>query len=302
MKLARRFAGALALWLVAGAAMAGPVVKLDPAVQKRLGVATQPLSAAHRTAQAAAFARVLDPVPLATLDSDIAAAASALSASQAEAVRARRLNAADQTVSARAAEAAAAQARADAAKLNLLRRRVGLEWGPALARLSDAQRARLIAEIAAGRAALVRIDSAGGLASTRGAATLDLGQGQVAQAAILGPTRSSDPRLQSTGLLALVRGPAALRLGAGTVVPAKLATGAQASGVVIPRSALMRTGGATFAYVRSGAGVFERRQVIAPVADADGLFVATGFRPGEAVVTAGAAKIFAAEAGPAKGD
>jgi hypothetical protein len=42
--------------------------------------------------------------------------------------------------------------------------------------------------------------------------------------------------------------------------------------------------------------------VIGPIAAPDGLFVATGFKPGEAVVTAGAAKIFAAEAGPAKGD
>jgi hypothetical protein len=107
--------GALALWLVAGAAAAGPVVKLDPAVQKRLGVATQPLSAAQRAAKAQGFARVLDPVPLATLDSDIATAASALVASQAEAARARRLNADDQTVSRRAVDAAAAQARADAA-------------------------------------------------------------------------------------------------------------------------------------------------------------------------------------------
>jgi hypothetical protein len=184
----------------------------------------------------------------------------------------------------------------------LLRNRLGLEWSPALLRLSDAQRSRLVADIAAGRAALVRIDSTSGLAPTRGTAVIDLGQGRVAEAVILGPTRSGDPRLQSTGLLALVRGPLALQLGTGTVAPAQLAEGAQASGVVIPRSALMRTGGETFAYVRSGAGGFERRQVIGPVADPEGLFVATGFKPGEAVVTAGAAKIFAAEAGPAKGD
>jgi hypothetical protein len=240
------------------------------------------------------FARALDPVPLAQLDSEIAGAVAVLVASQAEANRTRALNAADQTVSKQAAEAAAAQARGDAAKLQLLRRRVGLEWSPALAKFSDARRGKLVADIAAGHAALVRIDAASGLAQFSGSATIALSSGPV-HAAILGPTRVGDPRLQATGLLALVSGPAAVQLGTGTVASATVSHGADAAGVVIPRTALLRTAGQTFVFIRRDATGFERRVVPAGSSDPDGLFVTNGFRPGEPVVVAGASQLFAAQ-------
>jgi hypothetical protein len=298
-----RAAAVLAAVLMAGPAFAqGKLVKVDGATQKRLGLETAPLVAAERSATSHGFARVVDPVPLATLDSDISTAAAALAASQAEASRARALASADATVSRKVAEAAAAQARADAAKLSLLRRRVGLEWGPAFAQMSDARRGRLVADIAAGRASLVRIDSAAGTPQTRGSAAIDLGGGQIAHAAVLGPARTSDPRLQTTGLIGLVTGPMALRLGAGTVAPATLAVGAAAEGVIIPRVALLRTGGQTFAYVRRDGSTFERRAIEGGVTDPQGLFAPTGFQPGAAVVVKGAAQLFAAESTPAKED
>jgi hypothetical protein len=289
-----------ATWAVMAApqAYAAPV-KLDVATQRRLGVQTAPLAAARHTAAAAGFARALDAGPLAALEADIAAAAAASQASQAEAARTRKLAAADATVSRKAAETAAAQARADAARLALLRRRVGLEWGPALAALSDARRDQLVSDVAAGRSALVRIDVAGGAPVEHGAATLDLGPRGFAQATILGPARVGDPRLQSTGLLAVVNGPAALWLATGSVVPAALASGGAHSGVIVPREALLRSGGQTFAYVRKDAQAFERRPVTGGTPVPAGLFAPTGFRPGEPVVVSGAAKLFAAEQAPA---
>jgi hypothetical protein len=286
----------LALAVAGPAPAAAPILlKLDAPTQTRLGVVTTPLVATRKTASVSGFARALDPVPLATLDADIGTAVAALSASQAEAARTRSLNAEDQTVSKRAADAAAAQARADAAKLTLLRRRLGLEWGPSIQALSDARRGRLIADIAAGRAALVRIDASSGLSQLRGVARIDLGPAGAARAVILGPARAGDPRLQSTGLLALVTGPQALRMGSGTVAPATLAAEAEAVGVIVPRVALLRTGGQTFAYVRRNAVTFERRPVVGGLSDPAGLFVAGGFRPGEPVVVKGAAQLFAAE-------
>jgi hypothetical protein len=298
----RRAAWVLALGLLAAAPAraAGGLVKMDAATQARLGVATEPLAAAVRGTQVSGFARALDPGPLAQLESDIAAASAAAAASQAEANRTRALNAADQTVSKQAAEAAAAQARSDAAKLELLRRRVGLEWSPALARWPDSRRSRLVADIAAGRAALVRIDSAYGLAQARGVVSLQPASGGEVRAEILGPTRTGDPRLQSTGLLTLVTGPRAVEFGAGTVAPATLTSGASVRGVVIPRAALLRGGGRTFVYLRRDAVEFEMREVPAALSDPGGLFVTAGFSPGEAVVTKGAQQLFAAQSGPAK--
>jgi hypothetical protein len=156
-----------------------------------------------------------------------------------------------------------------------------------------------VADIAAGRAALVRIDSATGLAQAHGSAEIDLGAGGRAQAMILGPSRVGDPRLQSTGVLALVRGAAALQFGTGTVAPARIAQAA-GSGVLIPRAALLRSGGRTFVYIRRDASDFERRTVPAGLSDPDGLFVTSGFRSGEAVVTAGAAQLYAAQTSPAE--
>jgi hypothetical protein len=278
------------------------VLKMDAATQTRLGVTTAPLQAARRSASVTGFARALDPGPLAQLDSDIAAALATSEASHAEAARTRDLNAADQTVSKQAAEAAASQARQDAAKLALLRKRVGLEWSPALAALSDARRGKLVADIAAGRASLVRIDSAQGLSQMRGSAEIDLGAGGRVRAAILGPSRTGDPRLQSTGLLALVTGAQAMQLGAGTVAPATLVAGGGGEGVLIPRAALLRTAGHTVVYVRKDATDFEQRLVPAGLSDPEGLFVTAGFRAGEAVVTAGAAELFAAQSKPAGKD
>lgn len=297
-------AWALSLALLAAPAMAATegLLKMDAATQARLGVVTVPLKAARRGVTLSGFARALDAGPLAQLDSDIATASAARNASQAEAVRTRHLSDADHTVSDQAAEAAESQARQDAAKLQLLRRRVGLEWSPVLAALSDARRGRLVADLAAGRAALVRIDSAQGLSMARGAVDIDLGPGGHVHAAILGPARVGDPRLQATGVLALVTGPAALQFGFGTVAPATVEAGAAANGVILPRAALMRGGGRTFVYIRRDATDFERRAVGPTAPDPQGLFAATGFRPGEQVVTTGAAQLFAAQSAPAAKD
>jgi hypothetical protein len=293
----------LGLALTTSAAAATNVaLKMDPQTQQRLGVVTAPLTAVRRTSNISGFARSLDAGPLALLDSDISAAAAALMASQAEASRTRDLHAADQTVSQKVAQAAAAQARADAAKLQMLRRRLGLEWGPSLAALSDTRRGQLIADIAAGHASLVRIDAPGGLGQFRGAASIDLGAAGMAKAEILGPARVGDPRLMSTGLLALVRGPHALQFAFGAVAPARAAAGAEMVGVIIPRTALLRTAGQTFAYVRRDSASFERRAVVGGATDPAGLFVTSGFKPGDQVVTKGAAQLFAAETPAAKAD
>lgn len=290
----------LALAMTAPAAAANVSLKIDAATQQRLGIITAPLAAVRRASNVSGFARALDAGPLALLDSDIAAAGGALAASQAEAVRTRDLHAADQTVSQKVAQAAAAQARADAAKLQMLRRRLGLEWGPSIAGLSDSRRGQLIGDIAAGRASLVRIDAPSGLGQLRGSATIDLGAAGLAKADILGPARIGDPRLMSTGLLALVRGPQAMQFAVGATAPARATAGAEMAGVIIPRAALLRTGGQTYAYVRQGGGGFERRAVVGGTPDPAGLFVASGFKAGDQVVTKGASQLFAAETPAAK--
>lgn len=277
----------------AGQAFAG--VELDAATQKRLGLATAPLAAARYAGTVSGFARVLDPVPLATLDSDLLAAQAAARASAAEAARTKALATADATIALKTAQAAQAQASADAAKLALLRRRVGLEWGSAF--MADGFRARLLAELAVGKAALVRIDAPAGAANVR-SVQLELGGGDRPVVTVLGAARTADTRLQSGGLIGVVRGPAAMRLAAGLTAPAVLSGPVATTGILAPRNAVMRAKGRTFIYVRQDLTHFERRDLTGVVAQADGLFAAGGARAGEAVVVSGAAAIFAAENAP----
>jgi hypothetical protein len=285
------------LWgIAAQAAEEVKPVKLPVETQRKLGFRVEPLLAATRVATVAGYAKVLDPGPLAQLDSDIQMAAAAAAASAAEAARAKTLNADDQAVSTKVLQAAQAQARGDAARLTLLRRRVGLEWGEGLARMSDAQRAALVADLAAGRAALVRIDTASGQGQA-GLHAIDIDFGALGRfhGTVLGSARAADPRLMSPGLIARIGGRNASILSSGLSAPVKLTASGPVKGVVAPRAALLRSGGATWVYVRTAEESFQRKPVESGQADPAGLFVATGFKPGEQVVTTGSSALFAAE-------
>jgi hypothetical protein len=289
-------AAAVAVALVCAPARAA--VTLAPDQLRRLGVEVQVLPAQHSSIKVAAFAKVLDNGPLAQLESDLEAADAAAAASQAEAVRARSLYLANSGVSAKDYEAAQAQARSDQSKLALLRLRLGLEWGPGIARLSQARRKALIAALSQGRAALVQLDTPDdeGQAGVR-SAEIDIADKTVT-ATVLGPSRTAESRLQSSGLIALVTGPQAVLFSNGLTQSARLAKPGQGVGVVLPRSAVLRWEGSDWAYVRTGSGGFERRMLASPTPQGDGYFVSQGVQPGEAVATKGVAALFAAERSP----
>jgi hypothetical protein len=271
-------------------------VKLPAETQAKLGLKSEPLKAESSAASLSGFVKVLDPGPLAQLDSDIDAADAAAQASQAEFERSQALNRDGQAVAAKQVEAARAQARADATKLALLRRRVGLEWGDGVARLSGRQRAQLLADIGAGRAALVRIDtpSGEGLAGLK-AVELDLGSLGKVRATVLGTARTGDPHLLSPGLIATARGAGVRSLSIGLSLPVTLTASAPVKGVVAPRAALLRSAGKTWVYVRTGPDTFLRKEVEEARSDPAGLFTRAGLKAGEQVVTQGAAALFAAE-------
>jgi hypothetical protein len=292
-----RSAAGLALAATAGATSAGPILSISPEAQHRLGVATQVLTQQRRQVQVAAFAKVLDPGPLATLESDLDTAIAAADASGKEAARARALSPGNGAMAAKDAEAAISQARQDQIKVGQLRRRVGLEWGPGLARLSDARRQALVLSLSKGRAALVQVDTpdSEGQAGAR-TVEIDIGAGTV-RAPVIGASRTAEARLQSSGLIALVTGPQAILFSVGLTQSARIDQPVAQTGVILPRSALVRFQGLDWAYVRQGPGRFERRQIASPQPEKGGDFVAEGFRPGEEVAVQGVAGLFAAEQG-----
>ncbi len=193
-------------------------------------------------------------------------------------------------MSAKDAEAAISQARQDATKVAFLRRRVGLEWGPGLQRLSDARRQALVQALSRGRAALVQVDTPGsqGQSGAR-SVEIDIGSGSVREG-----------RLQSSGLIAMVTGPQAILFSVGLTQSARIEQASSQMGVLLPRAALIRHLGSDWAYVLTGPGRFERRLAQDPVPEKDGDFVAQGFHAGEVVAVGGVAALFAAEQGGAR--
>ncbi len=269
---------------------------MDAATRKRLGVKTQTMTPVSIAAVSNGFARVLDVGPLAAIDSEIQSAQAAATASAADAARLAGLARNDQSASARSVQVATAQAIADRQRIGLARRRLGLEFGPGLAALPDQARRAMIGDVAAGRAALVRIDLPGA-ARIRHVAVGDPPRA----VRLLGAAAVVDPRLQGQSLLAVWQGPTASQPAAGRLLPAQVDAMTRQSGVIVPRSALLRQNGVMFVYVSNGAGF--ARSIIGdgrPVPD--GWFTVTGVKPGTAVVTAGAGAVLAAEVGAAAGE
>jgi hypothetical protein len=291
-------AAAAALCLVTAGPAPAARVRIDPAAERGLGIATQRLAPADRASEIDAFAKVLDPEPLVQLDSDLATAEAAATASGAEAARAKALHAANGSVAAKDMEAAVAQAGSDALKVAMLRRRVDLEWGPGVAHMAAAARARLVRALVAGAAALVHVDTHNNAGQTGARfVKVDVGDGSI-RGVVLGPARAAEPRLQSSGLIVEVAGPQAILLSVGLTQSAHIEARSPQKGFVIPRAAIIRFRGSDWAYVRSAPGVFERRLLEMPVAEGDGYFVTAGFAAGDEVVTTGAAALFTAEQSP----
>ncbi len=278
--------------------------RVAAADQSRLGVVTRSLAAAAAPPGVTTTARVLDPGPLIQLDGELSAAEASLAAARAEAERTRRLYEEDRTASARALEAADAQAQAQQQRASGARRRLLLEWGEGVAGLSAARRAALLNELARVRAELVRIElPPGAAAPAPGAAVRVQGGpgGAPLEARVLGLLPVADPRLQTRGVLAELTGPQA-SLAVGQMLTAQLPMRtAAASGVVIPRSALLRRDAGVWVYVQTSPETFVRREVSKYQPLAAGWFVPLGFAPGERIVTAGAAALMDVEAAAAGG-
>lgn len=277
------------------------VVEADAETLKRADIRVVPLAAGMPSNIRNGYARALDLSGLAAINADYLSARSAEMASAAELSRQKALFAADKSTSARAVEQAQAQEAADAARAKLACRRASLEYGAGLERLGCSALDGLLRDAAAGRAALVRLDFSGDPPAP-GMRIAITGEGVEAGGRVLGPATSADPQLQTTGALALVEGPAAARLAVGRVFNARMSfSSASASGVLVPRSAILRVDGGLWAYRAGKNGQFERLELIDARATLEGWIVSQGFRPGDKIVVSGAGTLFALEhAAPAE--
>ena len=273
-------------------AATGEGLSIDADTQKRLGIKLVALTMATAPVVEQGYARALDVAALAAIDGDITIARAASAASDAELARLSALAAADQSASTRSVQVARAQAVTDRSRIGQAVQRVGLEFGPGLAALDDPARTRLVADVASGRAALLRIDFPGGPPPT--GALIQVGNGR---AKVLGAAAAADARLQVSGVLAVLRGPLVSEAGAGRLLPASRTTTTTEAGVIVPRSAVLRRHGRLWAYRLTSPGQFMRAEMTDARQTATGWFTAAGLAAGDQIAVAGAGALLAAESG-----
>jgi len=265
-------------------APAGPV-RLDVTGVRRAGVKSAVVERAERRAEAEAFGRVLDPLPLVEMLQARAAAAATTTLSRAEYERVARLHRDDQNASTRDLEAARAALDKATVDLTSASARLTLGWGAA-AEAGDA----VIDGLVAGRLAVVRVDLPAGVVLTVPPTAVTI-RGRAAR--VLGRAPTVDPLVQGDGWLALVDGDPPRP---GAVLTVLVAHEPEPTvGVAVPATALVWVDGRATLYAEPAPGEFERRTLTLGSRIDDGWIVTAGVVPGERVVIAGAARLLSSE-------
>ncbi len=229
----------------AAAAPSNPLPALSAQQQRAVGIVAAAAPAAELPQHIDAYGRVLDPSQLVADAGRLDSSRVAARAAAAEAARLKRLyrgaNASLKSLQAAEAALAEAQVRVREARTDFL-----LRWGP-LAQLGDAQRARLIEQLAAGRQLLLRADVPGrhSLGAVPKHALIDVDGVQV-PARVLGPLPQAAAQMQSVGLLLQIPHPP-VGLGPGALLPVVL-EGSRRDGNVVPAGALLYGEQGTYVY------------------------------------------------------
>ncbi|HTF55725.1 MAG TPA: hypothetical protein VK661_00525 [Planctomycetota bacterium] len=282
------------------------VITLDHDDVERAGLASEPVVAQSHRKTRLAYGRVLDPAPLAALEGELASAEASLEASKAGVERLRLLNQDGESVSRKSLESAEAAWRGDDSRVRAARQKLALGWGPLVARLDAAGRRDFLERCASGRRALVRVDLVSGepMEELPSAVRIAVAgrEDHPFSADEIAPAPSVDPSLPGGGYFLRVDSETG-SLRPGTPVSAWLdLPGEPQSGVVIPRSAVVRFGGKAWAYVQTSPAVaektreqFVRREVAVDQPVEQGWFVTSGFAAGDRVVVTGPQSLMSEE-------
>jgi len=267
-------------------------VVLAPDVVAQTGILTTRAKRASVPDEVQGFGRVLDPLPLIDVLAARSAARSTATLARAEYVRVERLHQGDQNASTRdldAARAALDRASVDVAGAEA---RATLAWGGAV----DDDAARL-ADLAAGRVAIVRIDLPAGAHLARMPASATVAPVATPErrlrARLLAPARDADPVLQSEAYLGVLdEGPPA----AGTALVASMVrSSAVRTGAAVPLAAVVWVDGRPSVYVEVSPDTFERRDVTVVRLRRGAWLALAGLAPGERVVTRGAVRLLSTQ-------
>jgi hypothetical protein len=275
-------------------------VTLDTQTKARIGITTVAAQSVQYHGEARGLGLVLGIDAIAQTDADLTIAESAVQVSQAALVRARALFGADTSVSRQALEAAEHQAATDAAQLMLAQRKGEAAWGHNAPWRDPRQRRALIAEIAAGNAAIVRAtfatdvigDSAPGHTRIERLDAVAGGKNWTVTRLWSAPADSTLPGRSYYLWIEAAQG-----LNQGERVRVLADFGPSKAGAFVPAGAVVIAEGRAWLYIEDKADYFVRQAIDLSQPLGPGYFISAGVQPGEAVVVQGAGLLLAREIG-----
>jgi len=278
------------------------VITMSDELQGDAGIVVANPEAAQLAPELKGYGRVLDPIPLGALMTELASARAAYAASSNELVRLNIL-AGQGNASARALQAAEAAALRDQLAVQSVNDRLTLSWGRAVAEQNDLP--GFIKSLTSRGKVLVRIDLTAGedlQTSPTGARLVRLSGGSV-EAEFLGAASAVDPQMQGRGFIFLAKTDAAQLMPGEAVVGLLKLPGEPLGGAIIPRSAIVRTEGKGWVYVLGKTGEnFTRKEIVLEHATDTGWFVTNVVTVADHVVVTGAQTLLSVELKPASAD
>jgi len=275
----------------------GAVIQLGPGTRERIGLQVTTLAETKLAQELRGVGRVLDPTALAVPFYDRESARTALDVAEKEYQRVAALQRGNANASQRDFEAARAALERDRTAFDSTQVRLVAVFGPELAArredLAALVRALVAREIAVARVDLSPGDAASARPTAARVAALGDEDAETQDAVLLGPAPDTDPVTQGRGFLVRIEH---APWPPGTALVGFLALGDRpTSGVLVPRSALVRYEGRNFVYLERPRDTIERRLVEIAQLTREGAFVPRGLAAGEQVVVTGAQQLLSTE-------
>jgi hypothetical protein len=275
------------------------LIRIQPAAQREIGIATEILEPVALPVEVQASGFVLDPAPLAKLNSDLLGAETALDAADAQYHRTTRLYAEQKNASLRDLQSAHASYLTDKSQLEGLEQQLRNDWGAEISRLDAQSRTQLVSALVGRTEAIARVTSPVGEEiddQPRTAKIVVLGHEArplKARAVSLAPNVLRTLQGQSFFVLMATT---AFAVRPGTAVTARIPiSNTSQRGVMIPRSAVVRYAGSSWVYSALDGDHFVRLEIEPAEITDQGYFVTENLAPGMRVVISGAETLLSEE-------
>ncbi len=275
-------------------------VTLTPEKTAALGIVTQPAKAIQYMDEAAGYGVVLSHDTIAQAAAELVTAQANERLSRSALARARRLIGTPGAVSADVEETAAEKSQIDAAALTLTRQKLSSVLGlnPPW---KEGDKDNTLQALASGRIKLVRVTFplgalSGGTPPSLRASHIGVGKSGTGWKMSAVWDAPADASVPGRSFFALLQ---ALDVGEGERLQVWAPVGDPASGVVVPASATLMSQGKYWCFVEAKPGTFVKTEVDTGRPTGEGYFVTEGVEAGNAIVTAAAGQLLAAQSGSA---